>query len=157
MAKHIPLSDSELHAIEALAVDATPGPWEPQVVLDYGTGESSRVIVHATDEDEDEVEYVVERERELSDADQRYIASMHPDAALRLVREIRRLRRVEDRYEAICGMLQHLDAFLERRGLVAQAQRFVEVRAQLDRIHPDAPESAAEARAGAARRPAVPA
>ena len=153
MAKHIPLSDSELHAIEALALDATPGPWEPQVVLDYGNGESARVIVHATDEDEDEVEYVVEREREMSDADHRYIAALHPDAVLRLVREIRRLRKMEERHEAICGMLQHLDAFLERRGLVAQAQRFVEVRAQLDRIHPDAPESAAEGRAGAARRP----
>lgn len=156
MAKHIPLSDSELHAIEALACDATPGPWEPQVVLDYGSGESTRVVVHAPDDDyEGEVRYVVEREHELTDADQRYIAGMHPDAALRLVREIRRLRRVEERYEAICGVLQHLNAFLERRGLVAQAQRFVEVRAQLDRIHPDGGETPADSRAGAARRPAA--
>jgi len=153
MAKHIPLTDSELHEIEALAVDATPGPWEPQVVLDYRTGESARVIVHAA-ADEDEVEYVVERERELGDADQRYIAAMHPDAALRLVREIRRLRRVQERYEMMCGVVQHLNAFLERRGLVAQAQRFVEVRAQLERIHPDGAESA-ETRAGAARRSAA--
>jgi hypothetical protein len=34
-------------------------------------------------------------------------------------------------------VLQHLNTFLERRGLVAQAQRFVEVRAQLERIQPE--------------------
>jgi hypothetical protein len=146
MAKHIPLTDSELHEIEAMALDATPGPWEPQVVLDYQTGESARMVVHAPDEDE--LHYVVEREHELSDADQRYIAAMHPDAALRLVREIRRLRRVQERYDMMCGVVQHLNTFLERRGLVAQAQRFVEVRAQLERIHPDGTESGAEGRAG---------
>ena len=54
-----------------------------------------------------------------------------------LVREIRRLRRVEERMDSLCSVLQHLNAFLERRGLVAQAQRFVEVRAQLERIHPE--------------------
>jgi hypothetical protein len=147
MAKHIPLSDSELHEIEAIALDATPGPWEPQVVLDYQTGESARVVVYSPDED-DEVRYVVEREHEMTDADQRYIAAMHPDAALRLVREIRRLRRVQERYEMMCGVVQHLNTFLERRGLVAQAQRFVEVRAQLERIHPDGADAAAETRAG---------
>lgn len=153
MAKHIPLTDSELHAIEALALDATPGPWEPQVELDYRTGESSRVVVHAPEE-EDEPRYVVEREHELTDADQRYIAAMHPDAALRLVREIRRLRRVQERYDMMCGVVQHLNTFLERRGLVAQAQRFVEVRAQLERIHPDGAEAGAEGRAGR-RSPAL--
>lgn len=136
MAKHVPLSDQELFQIEALACDATPGPWEPQVVLDYQTGESARVVVHAQ-ADDDEVRYVVEREGDMAEADQAYIAAMHPDQALRLVREIRRLRRVEERYDTLCAVLQHLNAFLERRGLVAQAQRFVEVRAQLERIHPD--------------------
>ncbi|HEX6910912.1 MAG TPA: hypothetical protein VF142_10975 [Longimicrobium sp.] len=154
MAKHIPLSDTELHEIEALALDATPGPWDPQVVLDYGTGESARVVVAPSDDEE--LRYVVEREHELGEADQRYIAAMHPDAALRLVREIRRLRRVQERYDMMCGVVEHLNAFLERRGLVAQAQRFVEVRAQLERIHPDGAESAAEGgRAGADRRPAA--
>jgi hypothetical protein len=86
----------------------------------------------------DELQPVVERDRDLAEADQRYIAAVHPDAVLRLVREIRRLRRMEERYETVAGVLQHLDAFLERRGLVAQAQRFVEVRAQLERIGPDA-------------------
>jgi hypothetical protein len=148
MAKHIPLSDSELHEIESIALDATPGPWEPQVVLDYQTGESARVVVHAAGEDDDEVRYVVEREHEMTDADQRYIAAMHPDAALRLVREIKRLRRVQERYDMMCGVVQHLNTFLERRGLVAQAQRFVEVRAQLERIHPDGSEAGAETRAG---------
>ncbi len=150
MAKHVPLTDRELFEIEALACDATPGPWEPQVVLDYLTGESARVVVHGQAE---EMQYVVEREREMSEADQAYIAAMHPDAALRLVREIRRLRRVEERYDTLCAVLQHLNAFLERRGLVAQAQRFVEVRAQLERINPDG-DAAAEA-PGTARRQAA--
>jgi hypothetical protein len=136
MAKHIPPSDQELYEIEALACDATPGPWEPQVVLDYVTGESARVVVHAPESDS-EFRYVVEREVDISEADQRYIAAMHPDAGLRLVREIRRLRRVEERMDSLCSVMQHLNAFLERRGLVAQAQRFVEVRAQLERIQPE--------------------
>lgn len=153
MAKHVPLSDRELFEIESLACDATPGPWEPQVVLDYRTGESARVVVHAPEQD-DEVRYVVERENELAEADQEYIAAMHPDAALRLVREIRRLRRVEERYETLCAVLQHLNAFLERRGLVAQAQRFVEVRAQLERIQPDGFDAGVEA-AGTMNRAAA--
>ena len=135
MAKHIPPTDEELYQIEALACDATPGPWEPQVVLDYQTGESARVVVREVDDDE--MEYVVERERDLSETDQAYIAALHPDEALRLVREIRRLRRVEQRHESLCSVLQHLNVFLQRRGLVAQAQRFVEVRAQLERIQPE--------------------
>ena len=92
----------------------------------------------------DDYVYVVERDGELSDEDQRFIAALHPDAALRLVKEIRRLRRVEERHESLCSVLQHLNNFLERRGLVAQAQRFVEVRAQLERIQPDgyAPDAA---------------
>ncbi|HEU0012701.1 MAG TPA: hypothetical protein VFQ45_03420 [Longimicrobium sp.] len=149
MAKHIPLTDRELYQIESLACDATPGPWEAQVVLDYQTGESARVVVHAPAADA-EPAYVVEQ-GEMGDADQAYIAAMHPDAALRLVREIRRLRRVEDRYESLCSVLQHLNAFLERRGLVAQAQRFVEVRAQLERIQPDAAEPQGDGSAGGMR------
>jgi hypothetical protein len=154
MAKHIPLSDQELHEIEALACDATPGPWEPQVILDYVTGETARVVVHAPAAD-DEVRYVVEREVEMDEADQRYIAAMHPDAALRLVREIRRLRRVEERMDSLCSVLQHLNAFLERRGLVAQAQRFVEVRAQLERIHPESFGAAPQEPTPATRREAA--
>lgn len=154
MAKHIPLSDSELHAIEALALDATPGPWEPQVVMDYQTGESARVVVHASGGD-DELRYVVEREHDLAEADQRFIAAMHPDAVLRLVREVRRLRKVQERYEMMCGIVEHLNAFLERRGLVAQAQRFVEVRAQLERIAPDGAERGAGGRTEADRRSAA--
>ncbi|HYJ80241.1 MAG TPA: hypothetical protein VEW03_11590 [Longimicrobiaceae bacterium] len=142
MAKHAPLVDRELFDIEALACDATPGPWEAHTVLDFQTGESTRVVAHAPG-DADEYLYVVERDGELTEEDQRFIAAMHPDAALRLVREIRRLRRVEERYETICSILQHLNTFLERRGLVAQAQRFVEVRAQLQRIHPEAYEAEA--------------
>jgi hypothetical protein len=151
MTRHVPPTDRELFEIESLACDATPGPWEPQVVLDYLTGESARVVVHGQ---ADDVQYVVEREHEMAEADQAYIAAMHPDAALRQVREIRRLRRVEERYDTLCDVLQHLNAFLERRGLVAQAQRFVEVRAQLERIHPDGIDAGMEA-PGAARRQAA--
>lgn len=135
MAKH-PLTEHELFEIEALACDATPGPWEAQTVLDFQTGESMRVVTHLSPAG-DEYVYVVERDGEVKEEDQQYIAAVHPDAVLRLVKEIRRLRRVEERYESICSVLQHLNDFLERRGLVSQAQRFVEVRAQLERIHPE--------------------
>jgi hypothetical protein len=142
MPKHVPPTDEELRAIEALACDATPGPWEAQTVMDYQAGEAARAVTHLPP-GSDECVFVLDCEREASEADQAYIASMHPDAGLRLVREIRRLRRVEERHESLCAVLQHLNTFLERRGLVAQAQRFVEVRAQLDRIHPDGVEPAA--------------
>ncbi|HSU15068.1 hypothetical protein [Longimicrobium sp.] len=142
MAKQPPLTDQDLFEIETLACDATPGPWEAQTVLDFQTGESMRVVAHATPAG-DEYVYVVERDGEVSEEDQRFIATMHPDAALRLVREIRRLRRVEERYQSLCSVLQHLNTFLERRGLVSQAQRFVEVRAQLERIHPESLEAGA--------------
>ncbi|HEX8692670.1 MAG TPA: hypothetical protein VF746_09640 [Longimicrobium sp.] len=150
MAKHPPLTDQDLFEIEALACDATPGPWEAQTVLDFQTGESTRVVAHAPP-GSDEYVYVVERDAEPTEEDQRYIAAMHPDAALGLVREIRRLRRVEERYDNLCSILQHLNTFLERRGLVSQAQRFVEVRAQLERLHPEGREQDA---AGAAPAPA---
>jgi hypothetical protein len=153
MPKQRPLSDHELFDIEALACDATPGPWEAHTVLDFQTGESSRVVAH-TPPGSDDYLYVVEPGGEMSEEDQRYIAALHPDASLRLVREIRRLRRVEERYQSLCGVLQHLNDFLERRGLVAQAQRWVEVRAQLERIHPEALESGA-APAPAERRGAA--
>lgn len=136
MPKHLPPTDAELHELEALACDATRGPWEAQVLMDYQTGESARVVMHVPAPGS-EAQAVIERDREPAEADQRYIAAVHPDAVLRLVREIRRLRRMEERYDTVASVLQHLDAFLERRGLVAQAQRFVEVRAQLERIHPD--------------------
>lgn len=136
MHRHLPPSDDELFQIESLALDATRGPWEAQLLMDYQTGESTRAVVPAFPGG-DELQPVVERDRDVAEADQRYIAAVHPDAVLRLVREIRRLRRMEERYETVAGVLQHLDAFLERRGLVAQAQRFVEVRAQLERIGPE--------------------
>ncbi len=146
MAKHFPLTDQELFEIEALACDATPGPWEAQTVLDFQTGESTRVVAHVPPA-ADEYVYVVERDGEMAEEDQRFIAALHPDAALRLVKEIRRLRRVEERHESLCSVLQHLNTFLERRGLVAQAQRYLEVRAQLERIQPEgyAPDAAATA------------
>jgi hypothetical protein len=154
MPKHPPLTDQELFEIESLACDATPGPWEAQTVLDFQTGESMRVVAHAPGGGE--YVYVVERDGEVAEGDQRYIAAVDPDRVLGLVREIRRLRRVEERFESLCSVLQHLNTFLERRGLVTQAQRFVEVRAQLERIQPEAmdadpPVTAAEPARGRTR------
>jgi hypothetical protein len=154
MAKHLPLTDQDLFEIEALACDATPGPWEAQTVLDFQTGESTRVVAHVPPT-ADEYVYVVERDGEIAEEDQRFIAALHPDAALRLVKEIRRLRRVEEGHASLCSVLQHLNTFLERRGLVSQAQRFVEVRAQLERIHPDGVDAAADAPGTAGRQAAA--
>ena len=137
MAKHVPPTDRELYDLEALACDATPGPWEAQTVLDYQSGGITHVVAHVPP-GSDQFVYVVDGGGEMSEEDQRYVAALHPDAALRLVKEIRRLRKVEERYDSLRSVLQHLNTFLERRGLVAQAQRFVEVRAQLERLHPDA-------------------
>jgi hypothetical protein len=136
MHKKSPLTDHDLFEIETVAVDATPGPWEAQMVLDFQTGEATRAVVRVAEPDS-ECDIVVERELELSEANQRYIAAMHPDAVLRLVKELRRLRRVEDRMGTVMTLMSHLNEFLERRNLTAQAQRFVEVRAQLETIHPD--------------------
>jgi hypothetical protein len=153
MAKQSPPTDQELVEIEALACDATPGPWEAHTVLDFQTGDTTRVVARVPPGG-DEYVYVVEPEGEMAEADQRYIAALHPDAALRLVREVRRLRKVEERYDTLRSVLEHLNTFLERRGLVAQAQRFVEVRAQLERIHPESA-GAEGALPGAAASPAV--
>jgi len=156
MAKHFPLTEQDLFEIEALACDATPGPWEAHTVLDFQSGESTRVVAHVPPAG-DEYVYVVERDGEVTEEDQKYIATLHPDAALRLVKEIRRLRRVEERHQSLCSVLQHLNTFLERRGLVAQAQRFVEVRAQLERLHPEGytPDTAGTAATPAERRARV--
>jgi hypothetical protein len=118
MATHLHLTDRELAEIETLACDAAAGPLEP-------AGST------LTPEE----------------AEERFHAAMDPEAALRMVREIRRLRRVEERFERLCGVVEHLNTFLERRGLAGQAQRFVEVRAQLADIHPDASDGGAPAAA----------
>jgi hypothetical protein len=151
MAKHVPPTDRELYDLEALACDATPGPWEAQTVLDYQSGGITHVVAHVPP-GSDQFVYVVDGGGEMSEEDQRYVAALHPDAALRLVKEIRRLRKVEERYDSLRSVLQHLNTFLERRGLVAQAQRFVEVRAQLEMLHPDALDGEAAAAAPPARR-----
>ncbi len=108
-----PLSDAELFQVESLACDADAAAWRAD------PAEADTLAV------------------EMTDAELRFVSTLDPDRALRMVREIRRLRRVEERLAEMCDVIQHLNDFLERRGLVAQAQRFVEVRAQLARIHPD--------------------
>ena len=109
MATHPLLTDRELLRLETLACDAAAGPLET-------AGEPAVTAEEA-----------LEIFRDVMD----------PDTALRMIREIRRLRRVEQSFERLCGVAEHLNAFLERRGLAGQAQRFVEVRAQLAHIHPD--------------------
>jgi hypothetical protein len=110
MTLNAPLLDDELFEIESLACDLAAGP------LSAGDGPWM---------DEDEVRA-------------RFAAAIDPEVALRLVREIRRLRRMEERYTHLCGVLEQLNLFLERRGLVAQAERFVQVRHHLACIHADA-------------------
>lgn len=131
-----PPSDQELRHLEALALDATPGPWEPQLVLDLESGEASRAVVRAAAQ-ADECRVVVEPDAEMAHADQLYIAGMHPDATLRLVHEVRRLRGVEDRLRTLLELMGHLNDFLDQRGLAAQAARFVEIRSQVAQLHPE--------------------
>ena len=130
-----PLSERELAALEALACQATPGPWEAQTVLDFETGDTTRAVTHSP-RGTDETVLVVERESELSPANQRYIAALHPDATLRLLGEVRRLRAVEDQFDSIRSILRHLDTFLDQRGLTQQARRFVEIHSQSEHLHP---------------------
>jgi hypothetical protein len=132
-----PLSDRELAALEALACQATPGPWEAQTVLDFQTGDATRAVTHQPRGSEEPV-FVVERESDISVANQRYIAALHPDATLRLLAEVRRLRAVEEQADSAHSVLRHLSAFLEQRGLEQQARRFVETRSQVEHLHPGA-------------------
>ena len=130
-----PLPERELAALEALACQATPGPWEAQTILDFQTGDATRAVTHSP-RGSDEPVMVVEREAEMSPANQRYIAALHPDATLRLLGEVRRLRSVEEQLDSVRSVLQHLGAFLDQRGLTQQAQRFVETRSQAEHLHP---------------------
>lgn len=133
-----PPSERELAALETLARQATPGPWEAQMVLDLQTGDATRAVAHHPDGGDVPV-FVVEREEEMAPADQRYIAALHPDAALRLVAEVRRLRAVEEEVGSMRSLLRHLDEFLDLRGLTQQARRFVETRSQVEHLHPEVP------------------
>ncbi|HEX8211441.1 MAG TPA: hypothetical protein VF584_14815 [Longimicrobium sp.] len=130
-----PLSERELAALEALACEATPGPWEAQTVLDFQTGDATLAVTHSP-RDSDDLVFVVEREAEVSPANQRYIAALHPDATLRLLGEVRRLRGFEEQIDSMRSVLRHLDAFLEQRGLAQQARRFIELRSQSEHLHP---------------------
>jgi hypothetical protein len=133
-----PPSEGDLAALEALARHATPGPWEAQTVLDFQTGDAARAVAHHP-HGADEPVFVVEPEHDLSPANQRYIAALHPDATLRLVAEVRRLRALEDQLDSLRALLRHLDEFLEQRGLAPQARRFVETRSQVETLHPETP------------------
>ena len=133
-----PLSERDLATLEALAADATPGPWEAQTVLDFQTGDATRAVTHSPSGFGETV-IVVEREVDVSPANHRYIAALHPDATLRLLAEVRRLRAVEDQCDSVRSVLQHLNVFLDQRGLTQQAQRFIEIRSQAEHLHPAAP------------------
>ena len=128
------LSERELAALEALARKATPGPWEAQTVLDFQTGDASRAVTHSP-RGSDETVFVVEREADVSPANHHYIAALHPDATLRLLGEVRRLRTVEEQFDSVRSVLQHLNTFLDQRGLTQQAQRFVEIHSQAEQLH----------------------
>ena len=119
--------------LEQLAERATPGPWEAEMSVDFARGEAHRAVVHYPAGAGGRVP-VVSKDAELSPADQAYLAALSPDLALWMVHELRRLSRVEKRYQRIVRHMRHLDEFLERRGLQGEAHRFAAVREQLSEI-----------------------
>lgn len=82
---HQPLTDQQLHDIEARANAATPGPWAADSSIPYG----HRV---GSSDDADWVAWTGEHGEDGSQADAAYIAAMHPEAAKALVAEVHRLR-----------------------------------------------------------------
>ncbi len=119
--------------LEHLAERATPGPWEPEMAVDFVRGEALRTVVHHPASSHASVP-VVSRDVALSPENQAYIAALSPNVAQWMVRELRRLGRVERQYQRMCAHARHLDEFLERRGLQGEAQRFAAVREQLSEI-----------------------
>lgn len=119
--------------LEDLAEQATPGPWEAEVSVDLDAGEAHAAVVHYLPGTHRCVP-VAGRGRELTEADQRFIAAVDPSTVLWLVREVRRLSRVEERFQRLFRHMRHLDAFLTRRGLQREAQRFASVQEHLSEI-----------------------
>lgn len=119
--------------LEQLAERATPGPWEAEVSVDFVAGEAHRTVVHYPAGTHHCVP-VVAPDRELSPEDQAFIAAMSPSAAQWMLRELRRLGRVERQYQRMASHMRHVDEFLRRRGLQGEAQRFAAVREQLSEI-----------------------
>ncbi len=122
-----------LAQLERLAERATPGPWEAELAVDFERGEAHRAVVHYPAGSHRCVP-VAARDTEMSPDDQEFIAALDPALALWMVRELRRLGRVERQYQRMCRRVRHLDDFLQRRGLTAEAQRFAAVREQLSEI-----------------------
>lgn len=125
--------DQLLLELEQLAERATPGPWEPEMAIDFTAGEAHRTVVHYP-AGSHHCTPVVSRDGELSADDQAYIAAMSPAVAQWMVREIRRLARVERQYQRMAAHMRHVDEFLRRRNLQGEAQRFAAVREQLSEI-----------------------
>lgn len=125
--------DQFLLELEQLAERATPGPWEPEMAIDFVRGEAHRTVVHYPAGSHHCVP-VVSGDGELSADDQAYIAALSPAVAQWMLRELRRLARVERQYQRMAGHMRHLDEFLRRRGLQGEAQRFAAVREQLSEI-----------------------
>ncbi|HEV2146322.1 MAG TPA: hypothetical protein VGR37_02805 [Longimicrobiaceae bacterium] len=125
--------DQLLQELEQLAERATPGPWEAEMSIDFVRGEAHRTVVHYPGGGHRCVP-VVSPEGGISAEDQAFVAAMDPALAQWMVRELRRLARVEKQHQRMASHLRHVDEFLRRRGLQAEAQRFAAVREQLSEI-----------------------
>lgn len=119
--------------LEQLAERATPGPWEPELAIDFTRGEAHRTVVHYPAGSHHCVP-VVPKDGQPSAEDQAYIAALNPAVTQWMLRELRRLARVERQYHRMSRHSRHVDEFLSRRGLLGEAQRFAAVREQLSEI-----------------------
>jgi hypothetical protein len=119
--------------LEQLAERATPGPWEAEMVVDFVRGEAHRAVMHHPAGSAPAVP-VISSDGAISADDQAYVAALNPAVAQWMLRELRRLGRVEKQYQRMSGHLRHVDEFLRRRGLQAEAHRFAAVREQLSEI-----------------------
>lgn len=151
----LPITRDVLRTFERRIAEASPGPWEAHHVLDPRTGRSERAVVRAVgaggaDGAPEECEVIAGADVPLTPANQAYLAAAHPDAVLGLVREVRRLHALEGRMDTLLELMRHVEAFLDQKGLTRQAQRFVEMRSQVEHL---GGEPGAYAPAGAPERP----
>lgn len=113
-----PLTEQQLHEIEASAAAATPGPWGAYQyggdslievaadLQDTGTGYRARRTVARFDEepldnDPTHREWTADEDWAQVQADAAYIAAMPPEVATALVAEVRRLRAELTEYEVL--------------------------------------------------------
>jgi SpoU rRNA methylase family enzyme len=125
--------DKLLQEIELAAERAGGLPWEHELSIDFLAATAQRVVT-CYKPGTHECTPVAGQDVELTEEVQKFIATLNPAVALLLVREMRRLLRVEERYEIVNSHMVHVEAFLTRRGLQRQALRFAAVQEQLGEL-----------------------